>query len=106
MYVVNSFETWFDIAAISEEGADEAIVEAEQRKNILSMLHQVSIYQTAHGQHLQKLFKVPEMIKTCLELLEIFSGLNRFLSEKLAFRFILLDCMACISSTTIRGCQC
>ena len=41
VFSVYSFQTWFDIAIIAEEGADEAIVEAEQRKNILSMLHQV-----------------------------------------------------------------
>ena len=40
-FSIDSFESWFDIAVISNEGADEAIVEAEQRKNVLSMLHQV-----------------------------------------------------------------
>ncbi|XP_013385622.1 lymphocyte-specific helicase-like isoform X1 [Lingula anatina] len=38
---LGSFETWFDIEYISESGADEKIVQEEQQKNILSMLHQI-----------------------------------------------------------------
>lgn len=38
---LGSFETWFDVEAISDESADEAIIEEERKKNILGMLHQI-----------------------------------------------------------------
>ncbi|KAL4220426.1 hypothetical protein ACF0H5_020829 [Mactra antiquata] len=38
---LGSFEMWFDVEMLSEEGVDEAIIEEERRKNILGMLHQI-----------------------------------------------------------------
>lgn len=38
---LGSFEMWFDVEIMSEESADEAIIEEERKKNILSMLHQI-----------------------------------------------------------------
>ena len=37
-----SFETWLDVERITGQDADKKIVQEEQQKNILSMLHQVS----------------------------------------------------------------
>ncbi|XP_066276404.1 lymphoid-specific helicase-like isoform X2 [Branchiostoma lanceolatum] len=38
---LGSFEEWFDFTSIGEEGGEEKIVEQEQEKNVLGMLHQV-----------------------------------------------------------------
>lgn len=38
---LGSFEAWFDVERISEADADKKIVQEEQQKNILSMLHQI-----------------------------------------------------------------
>lgn len=35
------FEAWFDVDALRSEDVDEQIVAEEQKKNILSMLHQI-----------------------------------------------------------------
>ncbi|WAR17517.1 DDM1-like protein [Mya arenaria] len=38
---LGSFETWFDVTVISDDAADEAIIEEEKKTNILGMLHQI-----------------------------------------------------------------
>ncbi|XP_078670176.1 lymphocyte-specific helicase-like isoform X2 [Branchiostoma floridae x Branchiostoma belcheri] len=38
---LGSFEEWFDFTSIGEEGGEEKIVEQEEEKNVLGMLHQV-----------------------------------------------------------------